>query len=173
MTTGTTPDKVAGTAYGLAWSVKRSFLAYLNRTPGSRALMGNGVTVSEDNILNFGLIDIERPGDANTDTSGYHVTFGGNVHFVAHGGMLSVRIEEPQAAIDGAAGRLTVTGQDDAARFALVTFTVADRLRDGDDERWNCTDVRLTSDGASLFNDAYSEGEMFDPFTITIPGGTR
>lgn len=168
MTTDNTKDRVSEIAHGLTWTVKHSFLAYLNRTPGSRALMGPGVTVGENNALNFGLVDIARPERSNT-TGEYHVIFGGDVHFLAHGGMLSIKIEDPHAMTDGTLGRLTVAGQDGAARFTLVTFAVADRLRDGDDERWDCTDVRLTSDGASLFNDVYGESEPFDPFVITVP----
>ena len=166
-------DQVAAPRYGLTWTVKHSFLAYLDRTPGSRAFMGNGVTVGENNKLNFGLIDIERPGHEGTATSEYHLKFGGDVHFIAHGGMLSLKIKDPEAVIDGTAGRLTVAGQDGADRFELVTFAVSERLLDGANEHWDCSDVRLTSDGASLFNDVYGEGEMFDPLGITLPQFSR
>ena len=154
---------------GLQWEIKRSFLAYVARSPDGRAGVSDGATATPQNEVLFPLDAESHPPVRGPST---FLAFRGAITFTAHFGMLFVRIADPWVTIQDTLGKLTVT--DEAARaggqrIQLATFTVADHAITDGFERWSAADVQLASEGSEVFNDVYQVGEALEPFTIIVP----
>ncbi|MCU1483004.1 MAG: hypothetical protein JWQ19_3790 [Subtercola sp.] len=148
-------------AIGLRWGIKQSFLDYLSGLPDGQAALGDNVTAVGDNELLF------DPAEATASLDGI-VKFTGEVRFGGHRGLLFVRVAEPWLHIDGGCGRLTVldpTLTDETSRIPLVTFLVDPG--EAISGSFAGTHVRLTEEGVEIFNNVYSVGEPFEPFTVT------
>ncbi|BBZ31224.1 hypothetical protein MMAD_55190 (plasmid) [Mycolicibacterium madagascariense] len=155
---------------GLRWAIKHSFLDYVAKTPDGRAYVDQGASVTASNDLVFPPRQARLKGAAGgVDT----YEFGGEVHFVAYGGMLYVRIGDPVIHVCGGAGRLTVRSVDDAdrsIRVELATFTVGDTGSGvAGPTQWHATDVRLAAEGVPVFADVYSTGEPLAPLQVRLP----
>jgi hypothetical protein len=158
----------ADTAVGLRWAEKHSFLDYIARTPGGRAYVAGGVTANTDGEVIF------PPADSTESAAAEGIrtfAFGGEVRYLAHGGLLHVIITDPVLTLTGDTGVLTVSAVDQdeqPTRVELVTFTVS---APGDTAlpTWQSDDVRLTADGATIFGDVYSAGELMAPLHVHLP----
>jgi hypothetical protein len=127
-------DSTASTAFGLQWAVKHSFLAYVARAAGGRAYVDRGALVTSENEVVFPFEQEPQPADRTGST----LRFGGQVLFVAHGGLLYVRIADPTIRLSDGSGVLTAGATNesgDAVRVGLATFTITKfpvrRRRDG------------------------------------------
>jgi hypothetical protein len=161
--------KPSSEPFGLRWAVKPSFVDYVARTRDGRAYLSGGVAVNACQELVFQL-DTQAPAMAPAGAD-HAFTFRGDVRFVAHFGMLFVRIAEPRAVLRGGQGELLVLDPEsaDGAPLRLVTFSVAGPAVEDGRQCWEATDVRLTAEGAELFGDVYAASEPFAPLTITVP----
>ena len=150
--------------YGLRWAVKSSFVGYVARMPDGRAYVGSGAAVNERNELVF-------PLDEEASTGAETFSFGGDVRFTGHFGMLFVQIAEPRIEVREGEAEMTVRNPEskEGKRLRLVTFALTGPQAQDDVERWEATDVRLTPEGVDLFGDVYQAGEPFEPLTITTP----
>lgn len=151
--------------HGLRWAIKTSFVGYVARMPDGRAFVGSGAAVTERNELVFPLEE-HVSGDEHT------FTFGGDVRFQGHYGLLFVRISRPRIVVRDGKAELTVDdpASKEGKRLPLVTFELTGpETEDDDTERWEAADVRLTPDGVELFGDVYRPGEPFDPLTVIAP----
>jgi len=131
---------------GLRWEIKRSFLRYIARMPDGACSVTDGADPVDESAFRF-----EPAGD---------LRFRGVVRFSGHHGFLFVRIADPELQVDGTRGTLTIAGEP--ARVPLVTC----ELSAEPDGTTKGTAVRLTAEGAELFNAVYPAGEPFDDFTI-------
>ena len=85
-----------------------------------------------------------------------------------------MRLAEPQVMLrddDGELSVLDTFSEVAGARLPLVTFEVAGRGHAPGHEVISASEVRLTEEGAAIFNEVYPAGELFEPFTITWPTG--
>jgi len=147
---------------GLRWLIKRSFLQYVARTSDGQCSTTDGASVVNDNVFLFESNSATvSPGNAAVRAS-----FTGDVRFSGHHGFMFVRIADPQIEVTDGIGSLSVidylTPEADSRRD-LVTFKA--QLIESNDEPLAVlvgTDVRLTIEGAELFNDVYPPGEPFE-----------
>jgi hypothetical protein len=155
---------------GLRWAVKRSFLDYLARTPGSRAYVAGGVTANSVSEVTF-----PPAADAvdQADPSGALVyRFQGEVRYIGHGGLLHVAITDPIVTLAGDIGTLTIASVDEEdrhVRVELATLTVSARTAGDDGISWEATDVRLAPAGVAVFGDVYQAGELMAPLYVYLP----
>lgn len=163
-----TPAADPSTFLGLRWAIKSSFLAYVARTPDGKIYLGKGVTVTDSDEFQFGLDETPAPAD---DVADHVLSFSGDLGFVAHMGMLYVRITRPRVVLRGDSGELFVVSpeSDDSGEIRLATFTADEPVVEEGRRRWETTDVRLTEAGVPLFGDVYQAGELFAPLTIIAP----
>lgn len=164
------PEPAPSVSPGLRWAVKLSFLDYLSRLPDGRMSVTHGAvhtggdevvwqTATSDGTMTAG-------GDART------FRFGGDLRYAGHGGLLFLRLAEPHVTLRGDAGDLSVLdtfGEVEGGRLRLVTFEVSRRSLETEHEVISADPVRLTEEGAAVFNQVYPVGELFEPFTITWP----
>lgn len=156
----------------LNWSVKQSFLAYVNRSRGRITLVepaypGEG-----------GFAFPHAPAVRRTPSHGSacdaderaiqvsELAFTGGVAFSAHGGALDITLAEPIIVIDDQGALLTVIG---SARPGGGTRAVIAELTD---HPHASTDAAiafmplLTDDGSALFGGVYPPGEAMDPVFV-------
>ncbi|KAF0956797.1 HtaA domain-containing protein [Rhodococcus sp. T7] len=157
---------VDATLPGLRWGIKASFLDYIARMPDGRGTVSDGARPTEHNEMVFEPAP-EVAAPAGVDR---FMAFRGDVRFGGHFGMLFVRIADPWVTVRGRTADLTVLDPhhpEVEARLHLVTFTLDSSTQSGT-ITWTGSDVRLTPDGAGLFNDVYPPGEPFEPITIVL-----
>lgn len=155
--------------FGLTWAVKKSFLSYVARSPGGRAYVDGGVTVTSENELIFPHTTVAASGDAHADGV---ITFGGEVRFIAHGGLLYVHLAEPSVQMTDDTGILTVTSSNEdgePVRVPLASFAVTSKFTAADAQGWKATEVRLSPEGVGLFSDVYPAGEALAPLSLRLP----
>jgi hypothetical protein len=140
----------------LHWSIKTTFVDYVNRLPDGRCDLEGGVTQAEDGLA--------FPAAATEGGHG-HEQFSGTVVFTGHHGLLRISIADPCIEHDGRAGRLTIADPDwPGRRMQLASFERTPA--DGHDAAWTGSRVELTSDGADLFYLAYAAGDGLDDFVV-------
>ncbi|MCX4098487.1 HtaA domain-containing protein [Nocardia sp. alder85J] len=164
--TASAPTPSSGDApfHGLRWGIKPSFLSYVSNTPDGRGYLNAGAGITDRNELLFPLDERESPADTGADRV---FTFGGDVCFTAHMGMLYVRITAPRIVLRGDSGELIAPDPASGSDVRLVTFTLAEPVTEPSRLRWEATDVQLTPEGVPMFGDVYQAGEPFAPLTIT------
>ena len=155
---------------GLRWGVKRSFVEYIARMPDGRMSVLEGASLSELNEL------VWRPdlsGDASEGSADERTyAFKGDVRYGGHGGLLFVQLADPLVTVRGDVGEMTVLdslSKVEGARLHLVTFIVDGSINADGVDLLTASDVRLTEQGAEVFNAVYAAGEQFEPLTITWP----
>lgn len=130
----------------LIWPIRRSFVNYVRGNGGTVTLKG-GTAESDEGFVFPGI-----PGDPHA--------FTGSVRFVAHGGMLDVRLGDPAFLLDGEAATLRVT-TDEAGAGATIARVVG---VEGSDLAG--AELLLTVEGSRLLGDVYQPGSRLDGFRI-------
>lgn len=140
---------------GLAWSVKSSFVNYVENLSDGRVEVSAGSERREDGTFFFPLsmTRIAGPGEFRFD---------GSVRFVGHFGMISLLIANPHIVQLPDRVVLMIDGDGDGPPYVFVTLS--DPLEQGDGIRYR--GVTLTREGADLFFDNYRSGAHFDPLTV-------
>ena len=131
--------------------------------------MSDGATATYQNEVLFPFDPSVPPRIRASET---FLAFAGAITFVAHAGMLWVRIADPWVNITGDRGSLTVQypeTPDSQARIEFASFTVAAHEEFDGQERWTAEQVQLLSSGLTVFGDVYEAGEALEPFTMTVP----
>jgi hypothetical protein len=160
------PEARVDPSVGLRWAVKQSFLSYLARTPDARAFVSGGVRANADSEVIFP--PAEKPRTAVGDE--VSLAFTGEVRYLAYSGLLHVIIAEPMLTLRDGVGVLTIAAVDDEERpirVELVSFTAS--TADMGASEWEAVDVRLTADGATVFGDVYTAGELMAPLYVHLP----
>lgn len=160
------PSPAPGHGPGLRWGVRTSFLRYVANLHDGRASVSDGasMTLDDPQLVVFPL-DPEL-------TTAEVLAFRGDLRLAGHGGLLFLRLAQPrlELGVDEEPATLTVadpmTEDGSGPRLALVRLTLT-RVADG----WSGTDVRITEEGTSLFNQMYPAGEAFDPLHVTGVAG--
>jgi hypothetical protein len=173
MTAEPTPERAEGEVpFGLAWGIKRSFIAYVRRMPDGKGSLGDGaIPLGEDTILfpaDGRSSGAETPG-GEADRSW---AFRGDVRFQGHGGMLFVRVAAPLITLRGEQAELSIEdpyARPDAERVPLVTLQLEPGPAPEGAEVWLGSDARLTEAGSVLFNDVYPPGEPFERLSLIVP----
>jgi hypothetical protein len=150
---------------GLHWPVRRSFLDYLARVAGGRAVLSEGASVDPARGITFPPLH----GDVDPGSGDGTVRFGGAVRFVGHLGLLDVRLRAPSIAVAGGRGTLSMAARQ--GPVAIAGF-VADYTVSAGSGVWRAHDVRLLRAGAAVFDDVYAEGDPLDPFVAVRTADT-
>jgi hypothetical protein len=158
-------------AFGLRWSIKRSFVDYVLRMPDGQRWVGDGaVPLGTHEVVYPPRQAGWRPtADGGTERIW---SFRGDVRFSGHAGLLAVRLAAPVLTMVDGAAELTVanpSGADDAERLPLATLRLEPQPAPDGVELWSGTDVALTGAGAALFNGVYPPGEPLEPMTLMLP----
>lgn len=142
---------------GMRWGVKASFVSYVARMPDG-AMSVSGGAVDTDGGYVFPVSDASGF-DARTGSG--TLRFEGDLRFRAHGGMLLVRLADPEVATDENGAWLSVV---DAAgeRIRLCHLGAPHAAEGGGIE----IPTALTAEGVSYFNDVYAEGTPLEPLVI-------
>jgi hypothetical protein len=155
---------------GLTWGVKRSFVAYLARTPMSRVSIGNGAGVTPDTEFWFPLADASR---FDVERGEGVLEFSGSVRFVGHGGLLHVLLDRPRIEATADSAILTFTEYRTEApgsrRMTVAWLTWPAPHDDAGDWRWAHVPTVLAPTGVELFNDVYPVGEVLGSIEVRIP----
>lgn len=127
----------------IVWGVKASFLAYLAELEDAETTTADGATGAIGGPFRW---PAERADD------GWHGS--GTVRFVAHGGMLDVRIANPALVLDDGTAQLSVARAGGRVVIASGTAT-----NEG-------ATLALTAAGGRLLGDVYPPGTPLDDLTL-------
>jgi Htaa len=169
MTSEPTPQRAEGEVpFGLAWAIKRSFVAYVRRMPDGQGSISDGATVLGEDTILFPL----DGGPAGGDDADRSWAFRGDVRFKGHAGMLFVRVAAPLITLRGGQAELSIEdpyARPGAERVPLVTLQLEPGPAPEGAEVWLGSDARLTEAGSTLFNDVYPPGEPFERLSLIVP----
>ena len=148
-------------APGLTWSIKTSFIDYVERMPDGVVSVGDGASRRADGTFHFPLASSQDPAV---------VEFHGSVTCTGHYGMLTVSFAD--LAILDVDGRRILTCADDDEPGGRREFL--DLL----EPEFSGALVRfarpvLTQDGADVFFDNYRPGTPFDPVLVVVGADAR
>ena len=164
MSTAATSPSPADTRYCLAWAIKDSLIAYVQRTPDGVVAVGPGVALNAEGEFLFPY-DPGRSGPGDSPPT----AFRGEVAFTAHGGLLQLLFADPRIEADGTLSVRT-TGQDQPeTRVRLATLGPAGH-REPVDGSVPCA---LTAEGARLFHEMYGDGSAMAPVAAHLPPDRR
>jgi len=158
---------------GLRWAIKRSFLDYIERSPGGRGSLADGAVATADREIVFAP---DARSSASTPDNGRTLAFRGTATFIAYSGALLVPIANPEVRLEGTKGELTVVDPfhpGSTARLRFASFAIDDHLLAEGFEHWAASDVRLASEGCALFNNVYPDATPLEPLTIIVRGPTN
>lgn len=147
---------------GLYWGVRESFVRYVLGNPDGQLYGDDGVETDGEGTFRFPLISADRDG------ADWRLAFRGEVAFVAHGGLLGVRIAQPALELRGGDGALSV--RRDEERVVIARVRAAQPVPVGD--AWLVfppLPAALTAEGVALFGDVYAAGDALDPLRIALP----
>jgi hypothetical protein len=144
----------------LAWSIKASFHRYVSEA-GSISV-GAGAA-DRDGRFFFPLARSEVDGAARS----HH--FAGEVHFTAHGGALSVVVADPWIVEDSTGVSVTIRS-DHGDRLVFAVLDAFPSVLDsaGEATATAAVNVRLSDQGAALFDFMYAPGSSLDPLAIEL-----
>ncbi|RIV37953.1 HtaA domain-containing protein [Micromonospora radicis] len=146
---------------GFAWSVKDSFLHYIRGMPDGRVEVSDGAAVTSAGEFYFPLVAVESsPGTLK-------LSFGGEVRFTAHRGLLSVALKRPRIDLHDAHAELFVRPDDLDRQVAAIELPP--RILDGDVAMWLNSATVLAGDGPEMFGGTYPPGEPLAPLTVRVP----
>ncbi|HKU31384.1 MAG TPA: HtaA domain-containing protein [Arthrobacter sp.] len=142
---------------GLTWTVKKSFVRYIESMKDGHVAVADGALRLQDGSFHFPLA-------SGTPRNG--LAFGGSVHFTGHFGMLSLAISAP--AVVSADDGLFLSIADDEEPGERRPFVILGKPGQypGHVE---FPSPALTPAGADLFFDNYRPGTLFDPIFV-MPG---
>ena len=140
---------------GLVWSIKASFVEYIERMSDGVVTLSDGATRRPDGAFHFPL---DRTSSTDRD-----VAFRGSVLFTGHFGMLVVAFTRP--AIVRREGRLHLCVREDEVTDGHLDVLV---LGDARSSAGGLvfSQPQLTSNGADIFFDKYRPGTAFDPVLV-------
>lgn len=141
----------------LAWAIRDSFLRYVT-VIARGSFETDGVELDARGRFVFPLRAAARDGDD------WHFWFSGSVRLRAHGGLLDVRIVEPEIVL-GLDGGIIST----RAETGLLPIAVLDAVQgeeDGFNRTWQLIPARLLESGVPLFGDVYPAETEMAPLSI-------
>lgn len=165
MNTVPTLSPSADTGHCLAWAIKRSLVAYVQRTPDGQVWVGDGVKVNAAGEFLFPF-DPDRSGPDGEAPIGFR----GEVALTAHWGMLHLLVADPRLEADGALTvRISEAGSDNNVRVQLAVLASGGDSPSDDDSR-RCV---LSAAGAELFGGMYVAGQDLAPIAAHLPSPWR
>lgn len=150
--------------FTLLWIVKRSFVDYLSRTPGSSIELGGDATRAIDGSFAFPLSSAHtvEPGGRLVE-----LRFAGKVAFSAHDGVLDLSLENPWITAGPEGSIISVVDPEDhSARADLAEVPgVVPRFVNSEIE-FSFAEPALTALGAELLGRMYLPGIALDPLRV-------
>jgi hypothetical protein len=147
---------------GMAWSVKDSFVRYVQSMRDGRILLRDGAAVTNTRQFYF---PFKRLDQSDDDT--YVLHFGGEAHFIAHHGLMSVSIRHPRIEVGADGAYLSIEQDNETVRLASLNLPEA--LQEHGVTMWANVRVTLVHSGAATFADNYPAGETLAPLTMRAP----
>lgn len=141
----------------MLWGVKASFLGYVSRSGGSVAL-------TEPAIYRDGVFGFPRTDSGEIEGT---LSFAGGVRFVAHGGLLDVRLDSPSVTVGNPASLSVVASIGEGPeRLMIADLHESEASAARGELVWL---AKLSTNGALLFASTYPEGTELDPVLILGP----
>jgi hypothetical protein len=147
---------------GMVWSVKDSFVRYVQSMRDGRILLRDGAAVTNTRQFYFPFKSLDHSGENN-----YVLHFGGEAHFLAHHGLMSVSIRHPRIEVGDDGAYLSIEQDNEAVRIASLDLPEA--LQEQGVTMWANVRVTLADSGAATFADNYPAGETLAPVTMRAP----
>lgn len=149
---------------GLYWSVKQSFVTYLQSMADGNCSISGGADVDSSGVF---LFPTANPVGLSQDA--WTLEFEGTVRFSGHFGALAIAVERPVIRMTPSGGILSIsTGTPDDRQIHVATLPPAMPTRVGEMLLWARLKPSLTGEGSELFGRAYPPGMELDALTIAI-----
>ncbi|TAP39153.1 HtaA domain-containing protein [Arthrobacter sp. S39] len=146
------------------WGIKASFMRYLAMQHGTQASIGGGAAATAKNEFLFpaapgvGFLPAAGPGG---------MRFEGDVHFIAHGGLLNVVLADPWIQRVGDQILLSfITGEYSGSSVTPTVLAELVERQSAEDDGSVTFDATLASSGIHVFGGVYAAGEPLDPIRI-------
>lgn len=170
---GSTPAAARGS---LVWGVKSSFRSYVTGPIAQGSIsVADGATSSGGGYRFF-----QRSTTADEGARGT-TSYGGSVRFTGHGGVLDLRLSDPNVRVTSSrTASLSVVADGRRVDLATLDLAAGSARSGAGATTYSAVPARLTPAGAGAFDGFYSAGEALDPITFTVgsnsvaaAGGTR
>jgi Htaa len=142
---------------GLRWGIKASFISYVVGMPDGSMSVTDGAVADSGGFL----FPVRDASAFDSRTGSGILRFGGDVRLRAHGGMLQVRISDPELVVDEEGQRLSIEDSG-GARLTIAHLGIPSQTDGGGLE----IPAVLTAAGVPYFNDVYPERTPLDPLVI-------
>lgn len=142
---------------GLRWGIKASFVSYVVGMPDGAMSVTHGAVADPAGFL-FPVVDASA---FDSRTGSGILRFGGDVRLRGHGGMLQVRIADPELVVDEEGPRLSI--EDTGGSRLTIAHLGTPSVAEGGGLQIPAT---LTAEAVPYFNDVYPERTPLDPLVI-------
>lgn len=168
------------TGGNLNWGIKTSFRSYVNGPAAGSITPSDGATANADGSFDY------QPGSGTyAPGAAVDATFGGQVFFTGHDGILKFTLADPQVSYDGAAGILyadvvsSAPFGPDAGKetsypnvdFATLDLSGVSPVDHGSKLSVSGIPATLTEHGAAAFAGFYPAGTALDPISFELTYG--
>lgn len=170
------------TGGNMDWGIKTSFRSYVNGPGAGSITPSDGATANADGSFDY------RPGSGSYTpgaASAVDATFGGQVFFTAHDGILKFTLANPRVSLAGDSGVLYAdvvsskpSGPDAGKEtsypnvdFATLDLTGISPVDDGSKLSVAGISATLTANGAPAFAGFYPPGTALDPISFELSYG--
>lgn len=145
------------TLKGMRWGVKSSFVSYVARMPDGAMSVTGGAVDTDDGFV----FPVRDSSEFDTRTGSGTLRFEGDLRFRAHGGMMQVRLADPEVLTTEHGAWLSVL--DASGKRISLCHLGAPRAAEGGGIE---IPTALTAEGVPYFNDVYTEGTPLEPIVI-------
>lgn len=161
-----TPTPGAGS---LTWGVKASFRSYVTGPIAHGSITTSGVASNGSGYV------FPQSGAATMSNGIGSVTYSGSVRFTGHGGLLDLRLSDPQIRVDSATSGTLFLRVNGGTRVAFASLALASGSKttaaDGS-VTYSGVPATITAAGSSAFSlegsSFYPAGTALDPATFTV-----
>ncbi|MBC9943740.1 HtaA domain-containing protein [Leucobacter sp. cx-328] len=159
------PEKTKG---GMQWGIKKSFTDYVVSAGGTITLDKKGVASKNGNIFNF---PQQTGGKWNAAKSTGEVRYAGSVSFSAHGGLMSLTVQDPIITVKNSKTAVMTVITADGKRIPFVNIQLGDKTTDKNGAvTWQSAKTTMHDAAFDLFGQ-YDKNEQFDDITFTVGQG--
>jgi len=150
----------------LRWGLRESLRTYVESLPGGEIEVLDGAQRLASGAFAFPL----SPASAGQDDLDKPLDFDGAVRLTGYNGLMRIEFAQPRLESDGELVTLSVLDSLDEALAERIPFatSLASSLWLTGPTRRTANAVNLTSAGAALLGDVYTEGSLMDSWTMTL-----
>lgn len=155
----TTPEPIGS----LTWAVRDSLMRYVTVIAGGTFEIDGPASIDGSGVFTFPLVRAE------SSDGGWRLSFSGSLHFMAHHGLLDIRIIDPEIVVQPGSGALYArTDVNSPALTAIVELGTAAPTQDGAVLIWDAVPSKLLDTAVEMFGSVYPASTPMAPLGIRI-----